>query len=119
MVRFAVQLGELYIEGEFQLGMLEMRAKGNPHEGRVMRFLEQRGEKLGVNLNRVEDQLVTRWLIEAGKSVYPKPKLNNGQGSLLNLRILTFDKTVIKEADQDKDLPAPIASGTFFGSGIE
>lgn len=119
MGRFSVFISGLYIEVEYQLSMLELRAKGHPREERITNFLARRGQRYATFLERAEELLATRLLIEAGKSVYPKPKLNHGKGSLFNIRILTSETTTIKEAEQDKDLPPPVASGTFFGSGID
>lgn len=117
ITRIELQIGELYVKADFRLDMTEAWTIGRPHKKRIKGFLEKRRDKLERAYDTVGDQHIIRSAMVAGRSVYPKFKLNDGKGSLINLRLFTSEKTVLKEADQDKDLPSPV-NGLNFGDII-
>lgn len=118
MIRLSFRIGELFVEADFQFDVLAMRAHGRAREERLKRFIDRRRGRVEQFLETLEDQFATRLTIEAGKSVYPKPKANDGKGGFLNIRLFTKEKTVVQETP-DQDVRVPMTTGTLFGSSVD
>ena len=118
ITRFSLQIGEIYVEFSYQLDMLDAKAQGIKNYERVARFLDRRGERLFHYLETYEYRLAT--LLEQAiiKPVYPKPKLKSDIGSLVNIRLLTNEKTEIKQASESEE-NSSMPTGTFFGTGLD